>query len=90
MLTAVLPPPASNLPASVHPDMAARYAWFEETALPTNGLGGALSAAASALSASRFAWGLHLGQPTVVYSEQCLAPGVCLRMQRWPVQDGAS
>ena len=90
VLTAVVPPPASYLPASVHPDMAARYAWFEETALPANGLGGASLPAASALSASRFAWGLHLGQPMVVYSEQCLAPGVCLRIQRWPVQDGAS
>jgi len=90
VLTAVVPPSASDLPASVHADMAARYAWFEETALPADGLGGASSAAASALSASRFAWGLHLGQPLVVYSEQCLAPGVCLRMQRWPVQEGAS
>lgn len=87
VVRAVLPPPAVAMPTSVPSDVAVRYAWFEETVLQTDGVG---VAAPSDLPVSRFAWGLHLGQPTVVYSEQCLGPGVCLRMQRWPVQEGDS
>lgn len=79
-------PAASALSASLHPDMAARYTWFQETAVPAD----AANAPNRPPSTSWFAWGLHLGQPMVVYSEQCLGPDFCLRMQRWPVQEGAT
>jgi hypothetical protein len=26
---------------------------------------------------------------TIVYSEQCLSPNLCLKMQRWPVLEAA-
>jgi len=69
-------------PGSLAPDLATRYAWFSETATPHDGtVGGILT--------NWYAWGLHLGQRTVVFSEQCLKPDFCLRLQRWPVQEDA-
>lgn len=86
---ATVPPPASALSGSVHPDMAARYLWFHESATPADTAAAPYTPGSAPLT-SWFAWGLHLGQPMVVYSEQCLGPDFCLRMQRWPVQEGAS
>lgn len=61
-------------------EQARSYRWFRETARVAN---------AQALPPSWFAWGQHRGQATIVYSEQCLAVNFCLRLQRWPVQEGA-
>jgi hypothetical protein len=36
------------------------------------------------LPAAWFAWGQHRGQPSIVYSRQCLTPQYCLQLQRWP------
>jgi hypothetical protein len=58
---------------------AASYQWFKETRVES----------AARLPASWFAWGMHRGQATIVYSEQCLAPLYCLKLQRWPVQESA-
>jgi len=74
---AVVKTPAIELPASLPADMAKHYRWVQETATATNG----------AALASWYAWGLHRGQPTVVYAQQCLKPDFCVRMQRWPVQE---
>jgi hypothetical protein len=64
-------------------DGAGHYAWFKETAVPQGTQNGATLT-------NWYAWGLHLGQQRVVYSEQCLKPDFCVRMQRWPVQEGAT
>ena len=74
-----LPPIAlvDSLPA----DKARSYQWFQETASP-QGPGPALPPA-------WFARGRHLGVDTIVYSEQCLAPDFCLKLQRWPLRDEA-
>ena len=74
-----LPPLA--LPASLPADKARSYQWHQERATPLG--------ASPALPAAWFAWGRHLGVPTIVYSEQCLAPDFCLKLQRWPVRDEA-
>jgi hypothetical protein len=70
--------PAIALPASMAPDLARSYRWFREEPLVT-----------SAMAASWYAWGEHRGVATVVYSEQCLSPTLCLKLQRWPVQEEA-
>ena len=74
-------PPLAG-PGSLAPDLAKRYAWFSETATP-------LGAPEGGVLTNWYAWGRHLGQPTVVFSEQCLKPDFCLRLQRWPVQEDA-
>ena len=68
------------LPKSLTLSKAATYQWFQETVVQSS---------APALPPSWFAWGVHRGQATVVYSEQCLAPAFCLKLQRWPVQENA-
>lgn len=73
-----LPPIA--LPTSLSVDQARSYAWFRELTVNTH---------AQPLPPAWFAWGLHRGQPTVVYSEQCLSASFCLRLQPWPVQKEA-
>jgi hypothetical protein len=90
LLVMAVPPPAAALQSSMHAEVAARYAWFQEIALPRDGVDTATLPASSVLPHSWFALGLHLGQSLVVYSEQCLRPDFCLRMQRWPVQEGVS
>lgn len=75
-------PPLTG-PGALRADLAKRYAWFQETATPHDVLG-------AAVLTNWYAWGMHLGQRTVVYSQQCLKPDFCLRMQRWPVQETAS
>ena len=72
--------PALVLPATLPVGLASSYRWFSET--PT-------SSSAQPLPPSWFAWGLRGGQPTVVYSEQCLSVSYCLKLQPWPVQESA-
>ncbi|WP_298602282.1 YjbF family lipoprotein [uncultured Limnohabitans sp.] len=74
--------PPITLPASLASAQARNdYHWFSETTLDSS---------AQPLPPSWFAWGLHRGQPTVVYSEQCLSATFCLKLQRWPVQESTS
>jgi hypothetical protein len=74
--------PPLTLPASLNKAQAQNnYRWFSETTLSTS---------EQPLPPSWFAWGLYQGQPTVVYSEQCLSPTFCLKLQRWPVQESTS
>lgn len=77
-LTAWAGLPASKLPASLPADTARSYQWFREAAVPAHG---------PALPPAWYAWGMRGGVATVVYSEQCLSPVLCLKMQRWPVQE---
>jgi len=71
--------PTTALPQALPVGLANRYRWFLETvADPSAGLPPAL-----------FAWGVHQGQPTVVYSEQCLTADFCLQLLRWPLAEGA-
>lgn len=70
--------PPINLPVSLSGEQARSYRWFRETTL---------SNTEPPLPPSWFAWGMHRGQPTVVYSEQCLSAALCLKLQRWPVQE---
>lgn len=73
--------PPVDLPASLPVTQASTYRWFRESTLSTS---------AQPLPPAWFAWGMHLGQPMVVYSEQCLSATFCLKLQRWPVQEVAS
>lgn len=75
------PPPAIGLPALVQADQVRGWSWFSETTLSSTG---------EMLPPAWFAWGMHRGLATVVYSEQCLALRYCLKLLRWPVQDNAS
>ena len=72
--------PALVLPTSLPVELASRYRWFSEVALNSN---------ARPLPPSWFAWGFRGGQPTIVYSEQCLSVSFCLKLQSWPVQESA-
>jgi len=72
--------PALVLPTSLPHELASRYRWFSEVAVNNT---------AQPLPTSWFAWGLRDGQPTVVYSEQCLSASFCLKLQPWPVQESA-
>ena len=71
--------PDASLPPALPAKHASRYRWFRETA----------TGAAHALPPAWFAWGVHQGQPTVVYSEQCLSASLCLKLLRWPLPEGA-
>lgn len=73
--------PPIVLPPSLSSDQAHSYRWFRETTL---------NSTAPPLPPAWFAWGQHQGQATVVYSEQCLSRTFCLKLQRWPLQAGAS
>lgn len=75
--------PPLTLPASVPNELARSYDWFQETMLSSSTTG-------EPLPPSWYAWGIHRGQATVVYSEQCLSATFCLTLQRWPVQEKAS
>ena len=72
--------PPINLPATLPIEAARNYRWFREATL---------SSSAQSLPPAWFAWGLRGGQPTVVYSEQCLSVSFCLILQPWPVQESA-
>lgn len=67
--------PAIKLPDTLP---AAQYTWYRETV------------SSGDLPAAWYAVGSYQGQQTVVYSFQCLAPGWCLSMQRWPPQKDLS
>jgi hypothetical protein len=74
--------PPLTLPAALNTGQAKNsYRWFSETTLNTS---------EQPLPPSWFAWGLYQGQPTVVYSMQCLSPTFCLKLQRWPAQESTS
>jgi Group 4 capsule polysaccharide lipoprotein gfcB, YjbF len=68
--------PVEHLPASLPLPVARTYQWFREESN---------AAAGNSLPAAWYARGLHRGMQTIVYSEQCLSPSLCLKMQRWPV-----
>ena len=70
--------PALVLPATLSVELASSYRWFSETPV---------SSSAQPLPPSWFAWGLRGGQPTVVYSEQCLSASYCIKLQPWPAQE---
>jgi len=73
--------PPIGLPAPLLPERARGLTWFRESTLENS---------TRPLPPSWFATGMHLGRPTVVYSEQCLAPKYCLRLLRWPLQESPS
>ena len=70
--------PTVQLPASLTHEQANTYRWFSETTL---------NAGNASLPPSLFAWAAYRGQPTVVYSQQCLSATFCLTLQLWPVQE---
>jgi hypothetical protein len=70
--------PPITLPASLPGGQARAYHWYREATL---------SSSAQPLPPAWFAWGVQHGQPTVVYSQQCLSATFCLKLQRWPVQE---
>ena len=73
--------PPVVLPAVLPTERARAYGWYREATV---------SSTAHPLPPAWFAWGMHLGQPTVVYSEQCLSATFCLKLLRWPVQESPS
>jgi hypothetical protein len=77
-----LPPVA--LPTTLPADKAAGYRWYRESVQPQS-VGGT-----SKLPDAWFAWGRHRGSDQIVYSEQCLAPDFCLKLQRWPLLEEAN
>ena len=66
-------------PDSLPRKPAEAYTWFREVSKPITG---------GALPPAWFAWGVYRGKASVVYSEQCLSPSFCLKLQRWPAQGG--
>jgi hypothetical protein len=68
--------PANRLPETMPLDTAKSYKWFQEGSNTRSGV---------ALPTQLFALGLHRGGQTIVYSEQCLQPDFCMKLQRWPV-----
>ena len=86
ILSDVLVTPWPGLPnvplgASLSSDRAKHYRWFREDDT---------SRSPNALPPSWFALGPYDGQPSVVYSQQCLSATFCLSLQRWPPQDAPS
>lgn len=69
--------PVSRLPKGMPLAAARTYRWFQESGRSSVGVD---------LPTELIAWGAHRGGQTVVYSEQCLTPEFCLKLQRWPVQ----
>jgi hypothetical protein len=70
--------PNVQLPASLPHEQANTYRWFSESTLNPGD---------PSLPPSLFAWAAYRGQPTVVYSQQCLSATFCLTLQLWPVQE---
>lgn len=71
--------PLVELPASLPLDKARSYQWFRESAQTVAGPG------SRALPDAWFAFGVHRGLSTIVYSEQCLEVDFCLKLQPWPL-----
>jgi hypothetical protein len=76
--------PTVELPASLPADKASGYRWYRESVLPQPGQ------AIPPLPDAWFAWGKHRGVNQIVYSEQCLSPEFCLKLQRWPLLEVAN
>lgn len=74
-------PPPQGVPAVFANAAKQGLQWFREDSTS--------STASSTMPSAWFARGRFGGRDRVVYSEQCLAPGFCLRLMRWPLQDGA-
>jgi Group 4 capsule polysaccharide lipoprotein gfcB, YjbF len=72
--------PKEHLPMSLPLNVASSYQWFQQDTHSVVG---------EPLPRAWFAWGKHRGMQTIVYSEQCLSPSLCLKMQRWPVLEAA-
>lgn len=68
--------PSTQLPSTLSQEKALEYRWYQEVS-------------SSGSLPSWYAFGWHRGQNTIVYSEQCLSPVFCLKLQRWPVQEEA-
>ena len=73
--------PPIKLADSLPNKQALTYHWFREATLDDK---------AERLPPSWFALGWYNGKNNVVYSEQCLSASFCLKMQLWPIQEGAS
>lgn len=71
--------PPVALPATLPADKAAGYRWYRESVQLQQG------PITSTLPDAWYAWGKHRGTNQIVYSEQCLAPDFCLKLQRWPL-----
>jgi len=76
-LQALAEVPAIELPSTLPRSVAQRYRWYRESSA---------DGAADNLPASWFAVDLKPGVETLMFSVQCLAPDLCLRLQRWPAQ----
>jgi hypothetical protein len=79
--------PPLELATSLPADKAASYRWYRESVLPQPGQA---SLSTVSLPDAWFAWGKHRGVSQIVYSEQCLAPDFCLKLQRWPLLEEAN
>jgi hypothetical protein len=79
--------PPLELPASLPAEKAAGYRWYRESVLPQPGQA---TLSTVALPGAWFAWGKHRGVSQIVYSEQCLSPEFCLKLQRWPLLEEAN
>lgn len=66
-------------PESLPRKPAVAYTWFREVTVTSND---------QVLPPAWFAWGVYRGKASVIYSEQCLSPSFCLKLQRWPAQEG--
>jgi len=75
--------PPIDLPFTLPRPKAAEYRWFRESVISASGAGG------PTMPDAWFAWGRHRGVETIVYSEQCIAPDFCLKLQPWPLLEEA-
>ncbi len=66
--------PDITLPTTLATAAAKNLHWFSESSISRS----------APLPLAWFAWGSHRGQPSIVYSRQCLSPQYCLQLQRWP------
>ena len=64
--------------APLAPQLMAQYRWYQESVQSSDG----------GASVSWFALGMHRGVKTIVFSEQCIGPHLCLHIQPWPVDEG--
>jgi hypothetical protein len=76
--------PPIEIPATLPTAKAASYRWYRESVLPQPGQ------TTAALPDAWYAWGKHRGVNQIVYSEQCLSPDFCLKLQHWPLLEEAN
>ena len=72
--------PGLQWPGPVGQSVNGPYLWYQEIARGPDGT----------VLVSWFGWGTHQGVQGIAYSEQCLTPRLCLRIQRWPLQEAGS